>query len=30
MMPTEEGDALNAVTAESTAGCFAGCGYGLR
>jgi len=24
------GDALNAVTAENTAGCFAGCGYGLR
>ena len=24
------GDALNAVTAENTAGCFAGCGYGLH
>ena len=24
------GEALNAVTAEDTAGCFAGCGYGLR
>lgn len=24
------GDALNAITAENTAGCFAGCGYGLR
>jgi len=23
------GDALNTVTAENTAGCFAGCGYGL-
>jgi transposase len=24
------GEALNAVTAEDTAGCFAGCGYGPR
>lgn len=24
------GEALNAITAQHTAGCFAGCGYGLR